>query len=159
MSATYIVESVSSAVNVVRLSSSCLGPQLIRRVLIVVDLRSLQLVGIVDVNSLPFGEEIDGGDRRFAVAVPGLLGAAKRQMRFGAYCWRVDVDDSRVEIARSHKGLVYVARVNRGRQSIRHAVGDFNSLLETVDGDNRDHRAEDLFLRDAHLRRAIAKHG
>src|SRR2546429_6292964 len=48
----------------------------------VVDLGALELVGIIDVDGLPFGEEINGGDGGFAVAIAGLLSAAKGQMRF-----------------------------------------------------------------------------
>src|SRR5438034_5724641 len=38
----------------------------------VVDLGALELVGIIDVDGLPFGEEINGGDGGFAVAIAGL---------------------------------------------------------------------------------------
>src|SRR5271157_6387068 len=41
---------------------------------------------MVDVDGLPHGEEIDGGDSSFAVAVAGLLGAAEGQLRFRANC-------------------------------------------------------------------------
>src|SRR6266566_2111569 len=65
----------------------------------VVDLGALELVGIIDVDGLPFGEEINGGDGGFAVAIAGLLSAAKGQMRFRPNRGGVDVDDSGVHIA------------------------------------------------------------
>src|SRR2546427_9907126 len=67
---------------------------------IVVDLGALELVGIVDVNRLPFGEEIDSGNGRFAMAVAGLLGASEGQVGFRADRWRIHVDKSGVDIAR-----------------------------------------------------------
>ncbi len=44
--------------------------------------------------------------------------------------WRIDVDDSGLEIAHGLKGLVHVARVDGGGQSILHAVGDLDGLIE-----------------------------
>src|SRR5712672_1433787 len=70
------------------------------RPLIVVDLGALEFVGIVDVDCFPFGEKIDGGNGGFAVAVAGLLGTAKGQVRLGADGRGIDVDNSRVEVAR-----------------------------------------------------------
>src|SRR5579863_9283863 len=93
------------------------------------------------------------------MAVAGLLGASEGQVRFCADGWGVDVDDAGVKIARGLKSLIDVARVNLCGQSVGNAVGNFNSLLEAVDRNHRDHGAKDFFLGDAHLRRAIAKHG
>jgi len=45
--------------------------------LIVIDLGSLEFVGVVDINRLPFREEINGRDRGFAVPVPGSFRAAE----------------------------------------------------------------------------------
>src|SRR5215471_21356147 len=92
----------------------------------VVDLRALELVGIVDVNRLPLGKEIDGGDGGFAMPVAGLLGPAKRQMRFGTDRRCVNVDDSGVKIAGSLEGSVYVARVNRSGEPIGHTISYIN---------------------------------
>src|SRR5712664_51356 len=50
----------------------------------VVDLGALELIGVVDVQRLPLGVEVDGGDGGFAVAVAGFLGAAERQDSIGA---------------------------------------------------------------------------
>src|SRR5258707_10850070 len=125
----------------------------------VVDLGALKFVGVVGVEGFPFGVEIDRGDSGFAVAVAGFLGAAEGQVGFGADGWRVDVDDAGEEIANGVKGAIHVARVDRGRKAVRHAVGYFHGFFQASDGDYRNHRAEDFFLRDAHFWIAVAEHG
>src|SRR6267142_556617 len=124
----------------------------------VVDLSALELVGIVDVEGLPFGVEVDGGDSGFAVAVAGFLGAAERQVGFGADGWGVHIDDAGEQVADGVKGAIHVARVDRGREAVGHAVGYFHGFFQASDGDYRNHRAEDFFLRDAHLWIAVAEH-
>src|SRR5258708_15574814 len=122
-----------------------------------VNLRALETVGIVNVNGFPLREKINRGDGSLAVAIAGLLGAAKGEMRCGADGRGVDVDDARVDVARGVKGLVDVARVN-GRGKPEHdAVSDVESFVETIRGKHGNHRTEDLFLGDAHLRAAIPK--
>src|SRR6266567_1941955 len=91
----------------------------------VVDLGALELVGIIDVDGLPFGEEING-HREAAIA--GLLSAAKGQMRFRPNRGGVDVDDSGVQIACGLESAVHVSRVNRSGKAVRHAVRHFNGL-------------------------------
>src|SRR5882762_7023052 len=124
----------------------------------VVDLGALEFVGVVDVEGLPFGVEIDGGDSGFAVAVAGFLGAAEGQVGFGADGWGVDVDDAREQVANGVKGAIDVARVDRGREAVGHAVGYFHGFFQASDGDYRNHRAEDFFLRDPHPGIAVAEH-
>src|SRR5215472_12978790 len=125
----------------------------------VVDLRPLELVGIVDVNRLPLGEEIDGGNGGFAMPVAGMLRAAKWQMRFGANRRRVNVNDSSVQIARGLKGAVHVARINRSGEPIGHTISYINGFVQAADGNYGHNGAEDFFLRDAHTWRAITKNG
>src|SRR5437660_12048014 len=64
-----------------------------------VDLGALELVGIIDVDGLPVGEGFNGGDGGFAVAITGLLSAAKGQMRFRRKRGGGAVDGSGVESA------------------------------------------------------------
>src|SRR5260370_8132298 len=66
--------------------------------LIVVDLGALELVGIVDVDGLPLGEKVDGGNGGFAVTVAGLLRAAEGQVGFRAGRRSVDVYNSLLKI-------------------------------------------------------------
>src|SRR5712692_1520082 len=123
-----------------------------------VNLRALQPVGEVHVERLPLRVEINRRYPGLAVTVAGLLGAAKGQVGLGADGGRVDVNDARVEIAHGLEGPIDVAGVDGGRKAIGHAVRDFEGLFEVVARDHGNHRAEDLFLRDAHLRVAIRKH-
>src|SRR5579862_8484558 len=47
----------------------------------VVDLGALQAIGIIDVERLPLGVEIESGHARFTMAVAGILDSAEWQMR------------------------------------------------------------------------------
>src|SRR5208282_1355102 len=124
-----------------------------------VDLGALELVGIVDVDGFPLGEEVEGGDGGFAMAVAGLLGSAEGEVRFGADGGSVDVDDAGVEIAEGGEGGIDVAGVDGSGEAVGDIVGNFDSLLEIVDGNYRNDGAEDFFLGNAHLGRAIAEDG
>src|ERR1700740_1349276 len=88
---------------------------------IVVGLGALEFVGIVDVDGLPLGEEIDGGDGGFAVAIAGLLGATEGELCFRADCGSVDIDDAGEKIAHGGERGVPVAGVNESRQAVGHA--------------------------------------
>src|ERR1700739_3746565 len=110
--------------------------------LIVIDLRALQFVRIIDIDRLPLREEINGRHGRFAMPVPGLLGAAERQMSFRADGRSVDVNNPGIEILDGSEGPVYIAGVNGGGKSIGNAIGHFNSLLEAVDRNHGNHWAE-----------------
>src|SRR4029077_10881353 len=116
-----------------------------------IDLGLLQFIGVVDVHRLPFGVEVNGADAAFAVTVAGGLGPTERKMDFGADGGCVDVGDAGVEVAHCGESFVDVLRVERRRQAILDAVGDIDGVLKVVAGDDRDDRAEDFFLGDAHL--------
>src|SRR5579863_10173568 len=62
-----------------------------------VDLRLLQFVGVIDVNRLPLGVEIDRSKSAFAVSITGGLHPTKRQVNFGADGWRVNIRNSGVQ--------------------------------------------------------------
>src|SRR2546423_13184361 len=117
-----------------------------------VDLRALQLAGIVDVNGFPFREDVEHLRTAFAVAVARRLRAAERQMDFCADGRSVDVEDARLHVFQRAKSAVRVARVDRRRQAIPDAVGNLNRMIEVATFNDRDHRAEDLFLLDTHSR-------
>src|SRR5215208_907972 len=82
-----------------------------------VDLRLLQLPRVVDVDRLPLGEDVERGLARFAMAVPGVLRAAERQVHLGADRARIDVRDPCFEVAHRAEGGVHVAREDRGREA------------------------------------------
>ena len=98
-----------------------------------VDLRPLQLVGVIDVDGFPGGVEVERAGAAFAMAVAGLLDAAEGQMDFGADGGRVDVGDAGFQVAHGAEGAVDVARVERGGEAVMDAVGDFDGLVEVVD--------------------------
>src|SRR5205085_5013833 len=64
-----------------------------------VDLGFLEPPRVVDVDRLPLGEDVERRLAGLAVAVTRLLRPAERQMDLGADRARVDVRDSRVQVA------------------------------------------------------------
>src|ERR1019366_9110879 len=78
-----------------------------------VDLRLLQLVGVIHVNGFPLGVGINGADAAFAMAVAGGFGPAEGQVHFRANGRSVDVGDAGLEIADGRKRLVHVLGVER----------------------------------------------
>src|SRR5258708_38301374 len=126
--------------------------------LIVIYLRALEVVGIVDIDGLPFGEEIDGSNGGFAMAVAGLLCAAERQVCFSADCRSVYIDNSGIEIARGLEGAIHVSRVDGSGESVSHTIRHIDGLFQTVNGNHRNNRAENLVLRNAHIPRTISEH-
>src|SRR3954453_13396988 len=117
-----------------------------------VDLGPLKPAGVVDVDRLPLGEDVEGGLARLAMAVPGVLRPAEREMDFGAGRAGVHIRDPCLEVAHRPKRLVHVAREDGGREPVLDPVRDANRLVEVAHLDERRGRAEDLLLRDAHLR-------
>src|SRR6516164_3997152 len=115
-------------------------------ILIRVYLRPLQTPAEVDVDRLPFREHVQGGRAGLAMAVTGELRSAERQVDFGADRRRVDVEDAGIQIAHRSKGTVHVARIDRGRQAVLHAVPDLDCLVERSAPHHRYHRSEDLLL-------------
>src|SRR5271163_141392 len=143
-------------------SNSCASPASTydrRWPALIIDLRALQTVGVIHVHRLPFGVEIQRGESRFAMAVARVLGAAKREVGFGADGGRVDVDDARFQITLGAERLIDVARVDRSRKTVLHAVGDGDGVVKRIERHHRDDRAENLLLADTHLRVAIGEDG
>ncbi len=117
-----------------------------------INLRSLQSIRIIHVYRFPLTVKINGADSAFAMAVACGFYPAERQMNFGADRGSVDVGDPGVKIAHGGEGLVHVFGVDRRRESVLNIVGDADGVLETFAGNDGNHRAENLLLRDAHLR-------
>src|SRR6516225_8882296 len=118
--------------------------------LLIVNLGTLQTVAVVDVKALPLPIKIERGHCGLAVAVPRLLDSSEGEVGFGSDGGSVDIDDASFEIAHGAEGLVHVTRVDGGGQTVDHAVGHLQRLVETVDRDQRYDRAEDLLLGNAH---------
>src|SRR5207302_9230920 len=102
--------------------------------ILAVNLGALQAIGVVDVERLPLGIEVQRRIARLAMAVAGLFCASKGQMDLRPNGRRVYVDNSGMQVAHSLEGSVYVLSVDRGRKTVAHSVGDFDGLLETVNG-------------------------
>ncbi|MCV4600258.1 hypothetical protein OFC63_29995, partial [Escherichia coli] len=49
-----------------------------------IDLRALKSSAVIDVNGLPFAEDVEHLRARFAMPVAGRFGPAERQVDFGA---------------------------------------------------------------------------
>src|SRR5262249_13291777 len=130
-----------------------------RRMLLRVDLRTLELAAVVDVDRLPLGEYVERRLPGLAVTVAGLLHAAEREVHLSARRSRVDVCDAGLQVAHRLERLVDVAREDRRREAVLHAVRGGDGLLERLDGDERGRRPEEPLLRDAHLRLDVREHG
>src|SRR6185437_2627580 len=124
---------------------------------LMVDLSALQTVGIVDVEGLPFGVEVERSETGFAVAVARILGPAKWQMGLRADCRSIHIDDPGFKIAQSLEGFVHIPRVNSSRQTVLYVVGDLQSIFEIVKWNHANDRPEDFFLADAHHRITIGE--
>src|SRR5207247_8893826 len=92
-----------------------------------------------------------------AVAVPGLLRAAEREVHLGADRAGVDVCDPGDEVAHGAESRVDVTREDRRGEPELDAVGDPNRLVRVANPDQRGRRAEDLLLRDPHPRIDVAE--
>src|SRR5437660_692496 len=70
----------------------------------------------------------------------------------------VDVQIADVELTLRNLDLVAVVRVHRSSQSEFSVVADAQSVLEIAARNHRQHRTEDLFLRDARHRIDVRDH-
>src|SRR5215510_4656813 len=102
--------------------------------LLVVDLGALQLATEVDVDALPFGEEVEGGGAGFAMAVAGGFGAAEGQVYFRTGRAGVDVEDAGVDVLHRPEGAVDVLGEDRGGESVLDPVCHVDRLVERFDG-------------------------
>src|SRR5258708_12795618 len=85
------------------------------------------------------------------MSVACSFGPAERQMHFRTDRWRIDVRDAGIDIAHGLEGLVYIARINRRRESVLNSIGNLNGVLEVIAENERGDRAEDLLLGNAHF--------
>src|SRR3954452_16664808 len=94
-----------------------------------VDLGPLKPAGVVDVDRLPLGEDVEGGLARLAMAVPGVLRAAEREIPLVARRPGVDVGDPGLQVAPRRKCAVDVAGEDRRRQAVLDPVRRTDGLL------------------------------
>src|ERR1700744_3309470 len=96
-----------------------------------VDLRSLQAVGIVDVDRFPRGIKIERAGAAFAMPVAGLLHSAKGQMHFSSNGRRVDISDAGFHVPHHLQRQVYVARIQCREKPLLDAIRNPYRLGET----------------------------
>ena len=88
---------------------------------------------------------------------PGLLVAPERRDRVERAA--VDVDLAGAHLLRKRDGLVLVAGPHRAGEAVPGVVGDLERLVLVGVLDDRQHRAEDLLLRDRHVGGDIGEDG
>src|SRR4029453_11175217 len=109
---------------------------------LVVNLRPLEPAAEVDVDRLPLGERVERSVARLAVAVPGLLPAAEREVGLGSGRAGVDVDDAGLEVAHGPERGVRVAGEDRRREAVTGLVDRGDRALVVVDRHDRQDRPE-----------------
>ena len=124
-----------------------------------IDLRALQPVREIDVARISIGCRSRLLPGRLRDVRCRLLCAAERQMDFRADRRSIHVSNAGVNVAHGAERLVDVARVHRRRETIRHAIRDLDCFVEVIHWDQAEHRPEDLFLGDAHLRIHVTEDG
>ena len=90
-------------------------------------------------------------------AVARLLVAAERREQVEAAA--VDVDLAGAQAARDALGALGIARPHAAGQPVDGVVGDAHRVVFVLVGDDRQHRAEDLLLRDGHVGAHVGEHG
>src|SRR6516225_12094485 len=83
-----------------------------------IDMRLLQLVGIVHVHRLPLGIELDCADAALAMTIARGLHSAKWKVYFRADGRSIDVRNAGIQVAHSCECLVDILRIDRRRQAI-----------------------------------------
>ena len=105
--------------------------------------------GNADVLDLRVGQQrLDA----LPAAVAGPLHAAERQLDAAAHAVGVDEDLAGVDAVGDAVRAAEVARPDAGDEPVLGEVGQRDGVAVVVEGQRRQHRAEDLLLEDVHLR-------
>src|SRR6185295_3675236 len=104
-------------------------PTSIRRSQIIVDLRTLEGTRKIEIAHLRFRIKLVNLPAAFAVPIPCLFYAAKREMCLCADRGSIDIRDSRVELVQGPHRNVDVTGIDRGRQTVLHIVVDRERLI------------------------------
>src|SRR5579872_4919825 len=114
--------------------------------------------GVIEIDDLQIGVEIDGRVAHFARADAAIFRAAKRYMCFAADRWRIYVRHACLDLVDKFKNLVGIGRVDGARKAVAHGIRGRQGLVETLHADHAEHRPEDFLLRDAALDRDAVEH-
>src|SRR5258706_4472071 len=91
------------------------------------------------------------------MAVARVLGTTERKLDFSSDRWRVHINNSGLEIPHGAVRLIHIPRVDRSRQAVLNSVSDLDGFVKIIEGEQRDNRAEDFFLSDAHAGIDVSK--
>src|SRR5437016_6031699 len=113
-----------------------------------VEVRLPRLTGVVVINGLDLGVELDRRLPLLPLPDPGVLDPAEGEVRLAADGGRVHVDDPALDLVDEAEDRRGIARVDARGELVTHAVRGVERLLETVDARDREDGAEDLLLRE-----------
>src|SRR4051812_23625575 len=124
-----------------------------------VNLRLALGPGVVNVDDLELGVEVERDAALLARSNTGALHAAERNLRFTAGGAGVHVRDAGFNAINELENLGHVARVNRGAQPEAHAVGNFDGFFQILHANYGEDGAEYFLLGDAHSRLYVVEDG
>src|SRR5262249_61684290 len=107
---------------------------------------------MIYVDGLDLGEKIDSVAALLMRADTGGFDATEWQVDLAAEGRLVDMRDADVDSIDEAEDRLDVVRVDRCGKSVFDRIGGFEGFIGVGDADDREHRAEDLFPRDSHLR-------
>src|SRR5262245_6866000 len=107
-------------------------------------------LGVLDADILYLGIAGEGFEALLP-SVTALLIAAGWKLHATTGSIRVHVHLAGLDPVRQEQGLVDVAGPHARHQAVHTVVGDRSSFFEIIEGNDGEHRAEDLFLCHAHI--------
>src|SRR6266850_2062141 len=111
-----------------------------------VNLRLALGAGVVNVDGLELGVEVERDAALLARPNAGALHAAERNLRFAAGGTGVHVRYAGFNAIDELENLGHVARVNRGAQSEADPIGDFDGFFQILHANYREDGAEYFLL-------------
>src|SRR4029079_4420681 len=107
---------------------------------------------VADVDDPLLGEEVERGGPALAVAEAGVFDTTEGHLRLAADGRNVHMENPGLRLFGRPQRRTEIARIDGGRQAVSDGVRDRERALEVVRRNDAHDRAEDLFLRDAHVR-------
>src|SRR5688572_7721799 len=95
-----------------------------------VNLRTLELATEVNINGLPFRENIQHLSSCLTMAIAGRFCTAKRQVHFSTDRRGIHIKDAGVHFVHRFESAIDVLRVDGCRESITNTVSDLNRVFE-----------------------------
>ena len=117
----------------------------------------MQFAAVVGVDHFPFGKDINARDTGFAVAVAGATIATEGELDFGTRRAGIDIEDTGGDIAHGTLQAIDILGIDCARQAKFAVVVDSDGLFKRSHFNDRERRAEDLLLSQAHVWSHIGK--